>query len=211
MMINLSAAACSLLYVVASTSSQFEVAAAVHISGSFHDAIQINNNHSIERRQQVCNCISTIDQTCHPNPDCRDNPDKCTNPKGKDKCNESGTYEWQTQSTPSPSPAPTSPPAPSSSCGKCVADNYTTPCSAPTDCPTQQSPGTCSAPSPQPTNGNFCTLDDECEPSSGKPRNRGTCNGGSITNTECDTTLTCSPTNAPVPPTSPVRIFVKCF
>ena len=89
---------------------------------------------------------------------------------------------------------------PSSSCGKCVADDYATPCSAPTDCPTALTPGTCSAPSPQPTNGNECTQNSECLPNSGKRRKRGRCKGGgSITNTECDATLPC--------PTLPVRVL----
>ena len=68
-------------------------------------------------------------------------------------------------------------------------------------------PGTCSAPTTQPTNGMECTQDSECEPSSGNPNNRGQCNGGSTTNTECNTTLTCPPTSPPVTPTLPVRVF----
>ena len=165
-----------------------------------------DGDHSELRQLNLfCSCISTIDSSCHPNTAC-ESADKCTNPKGKDKCNASGNYVWEAQTTPPPTPATTPPPAPSSSCGKCVADNYATSCSAPTDCPTVVTPGTCSAPTPQPTNGMECTQDSQCEPSSGKPQNRGQCNGGSTTNTMCDTTLTC-------PPTSPVRDFecLLCF
>jgi hypothetical protein len=212
MMMNNYSATCLLLSVVVFTSDQFfKSVGAVNIRGAAIDAsiaksTHVHDHHSESRQLNTCNCIS-IDFVCHPNSECRASSDACTNPKGKNKCNESGSYIWQAQPTPPPTPATTQPPAPSSSCGKCVVDD-SKPCSAPTDCPALTSPGTCSAPTAQPTNGSECTQDSQCEPSSGNPSNRGKCSGVFTTNTVCDTTLTCPPTPSPVNPTLPVRIFV---
>ena len=176
------------------------------------------NNHIFDlhngRRIQLnsCNCISKINSDCHTIPECQASSDACINPKGKNKCNESGNYIWQAQSTPppTPAPAPTQPPAPSSSCGKCVVDS-SKPCSAPTECPLLSSPGTCSAPSPQPTNGMECTQDSQCKPITGNPSSRGSCSGVFTTNTVCDTTWTCPPTPSPVTQTLPVRKRLVCL
>ncbi|KAK1741079.1 hypothetical protein QTG54_008331 [Skeletonema marinoi] len=161
MMINQAAATCCLLLSALASSSQ-----AVNIRGAtaINEAVK-NNDHS-ERRQLnlFCSCISAIDSSCHPNSEC-ESFDKCTNPKGKDKCNASGSYIWRPLSTPPPTTASTPPPPPSSSCGKCVADNYSTTCSAPTDCPTVSSPERALR-RLQPTNGSECTQDSQCEPSS---------------------------------------------
>ena len=103
-------------------------------------------------------------------------------------------------------------PTPPTSCGRCVVDDQI-PCSAPTDCPTTSNEGTCSAISTTP--GDSCTNDSDCLPNKGSPANRGTCEGGGTTNTQCDTSLPCpvtsspseapssEPTKAPTAPTGP--------
>lgn len=105
-MINLKAAAATCFLSVLSSGNLFPSVGAVNIRG----AVEIDNR-ELRDLSSLCNCISNIDSSCHPNSDC-ESPNKCTNPNGKHKCNASGNYIWQAQSTPLPTPAPTQIPTP---------------------------------------------------------------------------------------------------
>ena len=112
---------------------------------------------------------------------------------------------YQTSPPVNPTPPPTNPPV-SASCGLCVEDTSIS-CDSNADCPLVPSPGSCSAPSPQPTNGDSCTSDEQCLPNSGKPTKRGTCDSGGMVNSVCDPNL-CPPTGAPtnVPSNAPTEV-----
>eukprot|EP00985_Skeletonema_marinoi_P007708 scaffold3440_cov120-Skeletonema_marinoi.AAC.1 len=100
MIINPAAVTClyALLSVLASGS-------AANIRGA-----AIDDHSELRHLNSLCNCISTIDSSCHPNSEC-ENSNRCTKPNGQNNCNASGNYIWQeAQSTPLPTPAPTSPP-----------------------------------------------------------------------------------------------------
>ncbi len=106
MMINPTAVTCLILSVLASGNFFTSVGAVKNIRGAATD-----NHIELRHLNSPCNCISNIDSSCHPNSEC-ESPNKCTNPKGKNKCNASGNYDWQAQPTPLPTPEPTPTPTP---------------------------------------------------------------------------------------------------
>ena len=76
-------------------------------SSSLAAATADDTSSVVSRRLALC----CLDQQglCHPNTACNGNQKDCESAKGKNRCNESGQYQWGDPNPPPP-PAPTNPP-----------------------------------------------------------------------------------------------------